>query len=358
MTPITLHSISKQFGKTVALEDINLNIAAGELFFILGPSGCGKTTLLRIIAGFTAPTSGSIQFGENDVTHLAANKRQCGMVFQSYALWPHMTVEQNVAFGLGVRKVRAADKQTRVEGALRRVQMLSLIARKPNELSGGEQQRVALARALVIEPTVLLLDEPLSNLDAKLRLEMRSQIRRICKNVGITAVYVTHDQQEALSMADRLAVLSAGTVMQVGDPRSLYERPTSRFVADFLGETNFLGAEVIARENDLVVLESPVGKIRSATFPPDIPATGNVTCSIRPEAVRMVRPGAPQNSSANFFDARLVDQIYLGAMAQHQLAIGDTLTIKAFELNPRPMNRSGMTVKLAVDPHDIVILQD
>ena len=223
-TPITIRDLRKVFGKTVAVDQINLDIKAGDLFFLLGPSGCGKTTLLRMIAGFTDPTGGSIRFGDRDVTHTPPNKRNTGMVFQGYALWPHMTVEQNVAFGLGVRKVPTAEKSRRVAEALRAVRMEQYALRKPNELSGGQQQRVALARALVIEPTVLLLDEPLSNLDAKLRLEMRSEIKRICKQAKITGIYVTHDQKEALSMADAVAVLNQGLVVQTGGPRDLYDR--------------------------------------------------------------------------------------------------------------------------------------
>ncbi len=240
MTAITLKGITKRFGDTTAVDSVDLTINSGELFFLLGPSGCGKTTLLRMIAGFIEPTEGRMLFGERDVTWLAPNKRKAGMVFQSYALWPHMTVFDNVAYGLTVRKVPPAEKKERTQAALASVRMAEYAKRKPNQLSGGQQQRVALARALVIEPTVLLLDEPLSNLDAKLRLEMRTEIKRICTETKITTVYVTHDQKEALSMADRVAVLRDGDVKQIGPPRQLYERPTSRFVADFLGETNFI----------------------------------------------------------------------------------------------------------------------
>ena len=246
--PITTVGLTKHFGRAVAVDGVDLDVPAGSLFFLLGPSGCGKTTLLRMLAGFCPPTAGTIRFGDREVTHVSANQRNCGMVFQSYALWPHMTVAQNVAFGLTVRKVAAAERKRRVAAALTMVQMQDYGRRKPNELSGGQQQRVALARALVIEPTVLLLDEPLSNLDAKLRLELRGQIKQICAEADITAVYVTHDQEEALSMADVLAVMRDGAVQQVGPPRQVYARPHSRFVADFLGETNFLPARVLGRE--------------------------------------------------------------------------------------------------------------
>src|SRR5271155_2730204 len=203
MTAVRLEHINRRFGSTVALDDISLSIAAGELFFILGPSGCGKSTLLRLIAGLHEPTTGQIFFNDRDVTRLGTDKRNAVMCFQSYVLWPHMTVRENVAFGLDVRKVPAAELTTRVDQVLAMVQMTDLADRKPNQLSGGQQQRVALARALAVRPDCLLLDEPLSNLDAKLRNDMRGEIRRICKTSGYTTIYVTHDQKEALSIAER-----------------------------------------------------------------------------------------------------------------------------------------------------------
>jgi len=363
-TPIALKDLTKRFGSTVAVDHVNLDITAGSLFFLLGPSGCGKTTLLRMLAGFTEPSSGRILFGEQDVTHLPANRRNCGMVFQGYALWPHMTVRQNVAFGLGVRKVAAEAKNRRVDAALRMVQMLPYAERKPNELSGGQQQRVALARALVIEPTLLLLDEPLSNLDAKLRLDMRSQIKRICKEARITAVYVTHDQKEALSMADQIALLREGRIVQVGPPEQVYHRPANRFVADFMGETNFVPAETVGREDPIVRLHCPAGELQSSTYPADLPAAGNVTCSIRPEVIKIYRMGDPSAPKVNTLPVRRIDSTFLGEMSQHTLALGenDAITLKVFELNPRPdspLASSGDGKALIhIDPSDVVILQD
>ena len=228
MISIRVKNLTKRFGAVTALQNLDLEVEPGELFFLLGPSGCGKTTLLRCMAGFYIPEEGSIFFGDEDVTRLAPHKRNAGMMFQSYALWPHMSVAENVAFGLEERRLPGPEIKRKVGEALESVHMGSYAARKPNQLSGGQQQRVALARALVIRPRCLLLDEPLSNLDAKLRLEMRMEIRRVCKEFHLTTVYVTHDQKEALSVSDRMAILEAGRILQVGTPRDVYRRPASR----------------------------------------------------------------------------------------------------------------------------------
>ncbi|MHC5022456.1 MAG: ABC transporter ATP-binding protein [Planctomycetota bacterium] len=356
MTSITLQSLAKHFDDTVAVDAVDLEIRSGELFFLLGPSGCGKTTLLRMIAGFIEPTRGSIRFGNNDVTNLPPNKRNTGMVFQSYALWPHMTVADNVAYGLNVRKVPAAEREPRVRKALENVHMEEYASRKPNQLSGGQQQRIALARALVIEPTVLLLDEPLSNLDAKLRMEMRVEIRRLCTATGITTVYVTHDQKEALSMADRVAVLDRGRVMQVGSPRELYDRPATRFVADFLGETNFLAATVESMENGLARLDTPAGHLLSSVLPgpATLEAGENVTCSVRPESLRVVDAPADRNA----ISGTRRQSIYLGEVAQHVVELAGGTLVRALELNPSHFGEPGDTMHLSIDPDDIVILSE
>jgi len=350
---------------TAAVDDISLAIQPGELFFLLGPSGCGKTTLLRMVAGFIEPTSGRIAFeddaGVRDVTYLAPEKRNTGMVFQSYALWPHMTVEQNVAFGLDVRGVTKAEKAQRVREALASVRMEQYAARKPTQLSGGQQQRVALARALVIRPSVLLLDEPLSNLDARLRLELRSEIRRVCKSAGITTIYVTHDQKEALSMADRVAVLAAGKVVQVGTPRELYQAPTTRFVAEFLGETNILPGTVIAAGPAGAKVQTAIGELASSN-PAGMPhpqAGASVLVSIRPESLLVAKgasgvggAGGAGARSENLIAGEVIDTTYLGDVVQAQVRVGgETLHVARADGDVK----TG-PISLRVDPQHVVML--
>src|SRR5690349_4763810 len=260
MISIRIQQLTKRFGAVTALQHLDLTIEPGELFFLLGPSGCGKTTLLRCLAGFYIPEEGKIFFGDEDVTRLAPHKRNTGMMFQSYALWPHMSVAENVAFGLEERKVARPEIKRRVQEALDSVRMGAYAERRPNQLSGGQQQRVALARALVIRPRCLLLDEPLSNLDAKLRLEMRVEIRRVCKEFKLTTVYVTHDQKEALSVSDRMAILDRGRILQVGSPRDVYRRPTCKLVADFIGETDFIAGKLVSLSGGRAVVETPIGR--------------------------------------------------------------------------------------------------
>jgi len=312
MTSVRIDHVSKKFGDTVALDDVSLDIHAGEVFFLLGPSGCGKSTLLRAIAGLQEPTSGRIFFNDRDVTRLPTDQRNAVMVFQSYALWPHMTVAENVRFGLEVRKLSRAEQNDRVTAALKQVQLESLAQRKPNQLSGGQQQRVALARALVVHPDCLLLDEPLSNLDAKLRLDMRAQIRQICRAAKLTAIYVTHDQKEALSIADRMAVLHKGRVEAVGRPQDLYLRPNNLFVAGFMGETNLLPATVRSTRDGVADVDTPIGPVRSTVLPAGLRDGAQLTLSLRPEAIRL---GTAPPQGANTFDASLHDTLYLGEVA-------------------------------------------
>jgi len=353
MVPVSLRQISKSYdGTTQVLSDISLEMEAGEFFFLLGPSGCGKTTLLRMIAGFLEPTDGSIFFGEKEVTRLSAERRDTAMVFQSYALWPHMTVAENVGFGLDVRGVKGGDKDTRVKEALATVGLGDLADRRIPALSGGQQQRVALARAIVVRPQVLLLDEPLSNLDAKLRVMMRGELRRICKEAGLTAIYVTHDQKEALSMADRIAVMHEGILQQVGTPREVYSHPRNKFVADFIGESNFIDVQVQHVEAGQATIRSPLGDFTSSNLAEGLEAGAKALLCIRPESVHIL--DAPPNGQANAFTGELSDYTYLGEIAQcHMQAAG--LDLGLFEIHPKP-RELGAQLHCRIDPEDLIVL--
>ena len=353
--PIAIEKLTKRFGSQTVLDGIDLRIEAGELFFLLGPSGCGKTTLLRAVAGLNEPEEGRILAGDRDVTHVPPHRRDMGMVFQSYALWPHLTLRENVAFGLEMRSVKKADVRKRALRALELVKLADRANSKPNELSGGQQQRVALARALVIEPQCLLLDEPLSNLDAKLRLEMRAEIRRICKEAGLTAIYVTHDQKEALSIADRLAILDQGHLLQVGTPQEVYVRPTNRFVAQFIGETTFVEGRVKGARGEWVEVETAAGTWH-ATGAGAFAAGEKVWLSIRPEAVQM---HAEREREMNMFRAHMHGTVYLGEVAQHFADLPGGVTLKALETRPRLVARDGerAETRIYVDPADVQVLK-
>jgi len=316
MTSVRLEHLNKWFGETAALVDISLQVQGGELFFLLGPSGCGKSTLLRLIAGLQEPSMGSIFFNDADVTKLGTEKRNAVMCFQSYALWPHMTVRENVVFGLKVRGLDSAKRRARVDEVLALVKLLDLADRRPNQLSGGQQQRVALARALAVEPACLLLDEPLSNLDAKLRQEMRSEIRRICKSTGVTTIYVTHDQKEALSVADRIAVLNAGQIAQIGTPAELYHRPHSIFVADFIGQTNLIPGLVISQTDHSAHVETAAGEVIATKGHPYLPK--KVVVSIRPEKIRVA---GDKPHPGNRITGNIVETTFLGESSEHVLEV-------------------------------------
>jgi iron(III) transport system ATP-binding protein len=349
---IRIEKISKSFGQTPALRDVSLEIESQELFFLLGPSGCGKTTLLRLIAGFYEPDGGELFFGDKPMTNVPPHRRNTGMVFQNYALWPHMTVAENVAYGLDVRAVPSSEKKQRVAEALEIVQMNAYAERLPNQLSGGQQQRVALARALVIRPDALLLDEPLSNLDAKLRLEMRDEIRRIHAQTKITTIYVTHDQKEALSMANRIAVMRDGRIAQVGEPRGLYRQPASRFVADFMGDTNWLCAEVTRNDTGGVVFKTDLGSFIAMNGNGGFSAGQQVLLGFRPESVEFT------GSDVNSIQTTVEDVSYLGEIEQYGLKTASGTTIKALERNPVSMRRTGASLVVHVRPENLLILAE
>jgi iron(III) transport system ATP-binding protein len=355
---VQVENLVKRFGSVTAVAGVSVTVEPGEIFFLLGPSGCGKTTLLRCVAGFHAPEEGTIRIGGRDVTALPPHRRDTGMVFQNYALWPHLTVAENVSFGLEMRRVPRAEARRRVREALDRVHMADRAAARPAQLSGGQQQRVALARALVIEPQCLLLDEPLSNLDAKLRIEMRSEIRRICKQAGLTAVYVTHDQKEALAVADRLAVMRDGCLEQVGSPAEVYRRPANRFVAGFIGEGNFLEGRAADATAGGLRVETALGAFTAvATGATPIAAGAAVTLCVRPEALRFDPPPA---GAANVLRGRLQRTVYQGEVAHHEIVFaagGAGVAWKASELNPvAAADPAGREVTVWVAPGNVIAL--
>ena len=278
---VVIKDAVKTYGNFNAVDHANLEIESGELFTLLGPSGCGKTTLLRMIAGFNSVDGGSISFGDKVINNVPAHMRNIGMVFQNYAIFPHMSVFDNVAYGLKARKVKKEEIEKRVMEALAMVQIENLRDRQPANMSGGQQQRVALARAIVIHPDILLMDEPLSNLDAKLRIQMRATIKKVQKKLGITTIYVTHDQEEALAISDRIAVMKNGVIQQVGKPREIYTRPANEFVANFIGTSNFISGRVIENEHGMAKL-SVLDKTE-IMMPLKNGVTGNVKLSVRPE---------------------------------------------------------------------------
>jgi putative spermidine/putrescine transport system ATP-binding protein len=332
MARIELESVSKRYGDFHAVRDFSLAIEQGELVVLLGPSGCGKTTTLRMIAGFVPVTSGRVRLGGRDVTNLPPHRRNTGLVFQGYALFPHLTAAENVAFGLEMRKLPDAVVREKVVRALKLVRLEGLGDRLPRQLSGGQQQRVALARALVIEPDALLLDEPLSNLDAKLREEVRVEIRQLQRALGLTTVMVTHDQDEALAMADRLVVMSAGAIQQIGTQRDLYERPRNRFVAGFVGRTNFLHGQLV----EAGVFRSDGGlTLRFDPAPPSSAVVGGSSSggrralALRPE--RLALGASASAARANRVAGTVEFTSYLGAVIEYyvRLSSGEILRVHA-----------------------------
>jgi iron(III) transport system ATP-binding protein len=352
-TSITIDHITKRFGRAVALDNIDLQIPPGELLFLLGPSGCGKSTLLRIIAGLLEPTTGRILFNSRDVTHLPTEQRSAVMCFQNYALWPHMSVRENVAFGLTLQSNSQLSRKQRVDEVLHLVQMDRYADRKPNALSGGQQQRIALARALAVRPNCLLLDEPLSNLDAKLRLEMRAEIRRICKSSGCTTIYVTHDQKEALSIADRIVLMKDGHIAQIGSPTDLYSNPRSSFIADFVGQTNLMPAKIFDESSRAVTANTPIGTLRATPFPDGTPHTALL--SIRPERIRILTPDSPKSPDANHIFAKWIETTFLGEVSEHTFEIdGHRIRVSC---SP-PMLSVPPQVDLEIEVRDCLVLPE
>ena len=332
MAEIRLESVVKRFKETVAVNDLSVTVNDGEFFSLLGPSGCGKTTTLRMIGGFEEPTSGRVFLGGDDVTDVPPYKRNVNTVFQSYALFPHLDVFENVAFGLKRRKVATDEIESRVMDMLELVRMQGFEKRKVNQLSGGQQQRVALARALVNKPQVLLLDEPLGALDLKLRKEMQLELKRIQSDVGITFIYVTHDQDEAMTMSDRIAVMNAGKIEQLGSPEEVYELPATSFVASFLGASNLLGGEIEGVDGDIAKVRLGAGVVVSVPAARLTTPSGHVEIGVRPEKLQLVAAGS-NPSHPNVLEGRVVASSYTGISTSYQVETDDGAVLVAYEQN-------------------------
>jgi putative spermidine/putrescine transport system ATP-binding protein len=350
---LALTGIRKTFGAEAVVKDFNLKVERGELVTFLGPSGCGKTTTLRMIAGFETPTEGSIRIDGRDVTHLSARRRAIGMVFQAYALFPNMTVERNIAFGLKVAGKPAAEIKARVDEMLALIKLSDLAGRFPHQLSGGQQQRVSLARALASSPQILLLDEPLSALDARIRAGLREDIRALQQKLGITTIFVTHDQEEALSISDRIVVMNEGAIEQIGSPGDIYNRPRTRFVASFVGTLNTLqGVVVDPAEGAIRVGQTMLraqGVIEGAK-------TGETRAlALRPEALRLGPPADGHNALTGVIE----DATFLGAILRLRVRIdGGALLVDAFNSNGASFPEPGEEVKVSFSPNDLIVLDN
>jgi ABC-type Fe3+/spermidine/putrescine transport system ATPase subunit len=348
---LTIDGVGRSFSGVRAVDEVSIAIGDGEFFTLLGPSGCGKTTLLRMVAGFCELDSGRILLGEQRIDTLPPHKRGTGMVFQNYAVFPNLNVGDNVAYGLRARKIRGEALRERVARALKLVQLDGFAERRPHQLSGGQLQRVAIARAVVIEPHVLLLDEPLSNLDAKLRVEMRGEIRRLQKLLGITVLYVTHDQEEALAVSDRIAVMRAGRIEQIASPRAIYEQPATPFVASFIGTTNLLKGRLLSRDGDLAEIAFAGTAIRTSCArgtPGDA-----IVMSLRPETLRLLASGESMPLGWATLTGTLGEIEYLGAVTRFAVALADGTQLQLMALAPPAISGA---VTVAFDPRRVVVM--
>jgi len=352
MPSVRLDGLRKRFGEAVAVDGVSVEFRDGEMTSLLGPSGCGKTTTLNLIAGFLDPDGGTIHFGEALIADPAnavavpPNRRNLGMVFQSYALWPHLRVADNVAYGLRMRRVPRPQRDEAVRRALQRVRLERYLDRFPHELSGGQQQRVALARAIAYSPQILLFDEPLSNLDAQLREDMRAELKHIHREIGITAVYVTHDQAEAMTLSDRIAVMEEGRVLQVGTPRELYDEPADVRVARFLGRANLFDARIVAAGTPVASVKiEGIDQMLTCRAPRDVPPNRRGSLSVRPEAVSL----RPRGTGAGALGGRIAAATYLGNICQLQVALDSGKLIEVQETGRDSWN-VGDAVAVSFDP--------
>ncbi len=357
MSRVEVDRVSKHYGAVRALDQVSLAFDDGEFFGLLGPSGSGKTTLLRVIAGFVEPDSGDIRFDERPMRDVAVHRREIGMVFQNYALFPHMSVFDNIAFGLSVRQLAAAEIRDRVTEILGLVRLAGFEERRPRQLSGGQQQRVALARALVTKPRVLLLDEPLGALDKRLRQQMQIELRQIQREVAITTIFVTHDQEEALTLSDRIAIFNEGRVVQIGSPHAVYERPSSAFAANFLGDANFFAGRVLSRAGQGGRIEADGGR-RIATLDPLPPAGSKVTVAVRPEKMMLDAAAATagaERDTANRWAGVVKQAVYSGSSITYRVDVGTEIIVFAQNQSAQPL-QPGTAVAVTWDPlHSVVV---
>ncbi|MGH9366544.1 MAG: ABC transporter ATP-binding protein [Thermoanaerobaculia bacterium] len=355
---IEVEGVSRRFGDHPALDDVSLSVREGEFFSLLGPSGCGKTTLLRILAGLDLPDEGTVRIGGVDARDVPAHKRPVNTVFQSYALFPHLSVRDNVAFGLRMKKVPGVEIERRVARVMELVQITALAGRRPDQISGGQKQRVALARALINEPQVLLLDEPLGALDLKLRQELQVELAGLQKRLGMTFVYVTHDQEEALVMSDRIAVMRAGRIEQLDEARKLYERPRTRFVGQFLGSCNLLEATVRERRDGFVVVDTAVGALSVEAGPAEALRRSSFSLAIRPEKIAVL--AASQEGGENRVPVRVTQLIYIGSETHYVLEAGRA-TLTAYAMNAgsgSPAFGVGEAAVALLPASSLVVLED
>ncbi|MBP2301906.1 ABC transporter ATP-binding protein [Azospirillum picis] len=347
---VQLDSVTMRFGDTVAVREVSLTIRAGEFFSFLGPSGCGKTTILRMISGFMEPTSGAVRIGGRDMRGIGPNRRPTALIFQNLALFPLMTVAENIGFGLEVRGVPAGDRKRRVAELLELVALPGTADKRVTDLSGGQRQRIAIARALAVEPAVLLLDEPLSALDLKLRQHMRAELRELQKRTGVTFIYITHDQGEALTMSDRIGVMSRGVLEQVGDGQAIYDHPETAFVASFVGESNRFAGPVVEAADGWAVLDTGFGRLRGRN-PRRLAPGDHATLFVRPERLSL---GWSENTLNNVLDARVSHRDFEGAFVNAFLDGG--LTVQVPHLGQEPAFVPGETVRLGFRAEDAVAL--
>ena len=355
MSGLEVSGLVKRYSESTVVGPVSFTAAEGEFLSLLGPSGCGKTTTLRCIAGFETPNAGDVRVEGRSIVDLPPHRRDVGLVFQNYALFPHLTVGENVAFGLRLRRRPASERAQRVDDALRLVDLSGLGSRYPRQLSGGQQQRVALARCLALEPRLLLLDEPLSNLDLKLRIQMRAELKKLQRRLGKTTVYVTHDQGEALALSDRIVVMSRGHVEQIGTPREIYEFPQTRFVADFIGASNLLSGTIVSAGTTGVVVRAGRLELRSTDRVPT--EASAVTVLLRPERIRLLT-APPRAEDVNTLTARVADVVYLGEDLQVALAVdgGGTLNASVKATASEKDLVPGMAIVACIAPHDVRLL--